>query len=359
MKKITAITLAVLVLAALALPAFATPTVDLENGLVLHYTFDEYDPATQTFADSSKVNPAPVEKMYGTTYTSPGPVGNAVYFDGGTYFMAYDDTLKGKLLDMNSLTFSVWLYSEKFPVESADKNRYFFTTQSWQVGDMHLQFVWGDYPGSCQVCINGNGKAPTGGMFEEKSFSYYRTPQLETKKWTLFTLVYDVNTNTIKYYADGNHVETATYTESVPVQIAALCVGNHYEIGKYPGFEGYLDDLRIYNRMLSDLEIMALAQMGNDTVEPVATEQKDVETTVAETKPAETKPEETKPAETKPAETKPAETKPAESKPAETVAPTTTAPAADTKKGCGSSVAVMGCIAALIPAAFCLKRKKH
>ena len=111
--------------------------------------------------------------------------------------------------------------------------------------------------------------------------------------------------------------------------------------------------------MLSDLEIMALAQMGNDTVEPVATEQKDVETTVAETKPAETKPEETKPAETKPAETKPEETKPAESKPAETDAPTTTAPAADTKKGCGSSVAVMGCIAALIPAAFCLKRKKH
>ena len=110
MKKITAITLAVLVLAALALPAFATPTVDLENGLVLHYTFDEYDPATQTFADSSKVNPAPVEKMYGTTYTSPGPVGNAVYFDGGTYFMAYDDTLKGKLLDMNSLTFSVSLH---------------------------------------------------------------------------------------------------------------------------------------------------------------------------------------------------------------------------------------------------------
>ena len=72
-----------------------------------------------------------------------------------------------------------------------------------------------------------------------------------------------------------------------------------------------------------------------------------------------TEPEETKPAETKPAETKPAETKPAESKPAETDAPTTTAPAADTKKGCGSSVAVMGCIAALIPAAFCLKRKKH
>ena len=109
--------------------------------------------------------------------------------------------------------------------------------------------------------------------------------------------------------------------------------------------------------MLSDLEIMALAQMGNDTVEPVATEQKDVETTAAETKPAETKP-----AETKPAETKPAETKPAESKPAETtapVAPTTTAPAADNKKGCGSSVAVMGCIAALIPVAFCLKRKKH
>ena len=33
MKKIIAITLAVLVLAALALPAFATPTVDLENGL--------------------------------------------------------------------------------------------------------------------------------------------------------------------------------------------------------------------------------------------------------------------------------------------------------------------------------------
>ena len=93
MKKTAAFILAMLLTAALALPAFAASAApDLENGLVAHYTFDEYDPVSQTYADSSKVNPGPVEKMMGTAYTSPGPVGNAAYFDSNTVYMSdYQD----------------------------------------------------------------------------------------------------------------------------------------------------------------------------------------------------------------------------------------------------------------------------
>ena len=353
MKKTLAIALAVLMVTAFALPTFATDTaVDLEKGLLSYYTFDVYDPVTQTFADSAKDNPVPLEKMVGVAYQSDGPVGKAVYFDGNTTLMAYEEALNGKLADLTTMTYSVWIYADKFPAESADKNRYFFTTQSWTPGDMHLQFVWGEFPGSCQVCISGNAKAPTGGMFEEKAFSHYRTPQLEAGKWNLFTITYDNNTNTIKYYANGALADSAVYSESLPIQIKGISVGNHYEIGKYPGFEGYLDDMRIYNRVLSETEILALAKMGNDTVTPNAESIADVTTAAPETKAPETTATETKAPETKAPETKAPETKAPETKAPETSA------AAPEKKGCGSSAAAFAVIAAVIPAAVCVCRRK-
>ena len=361
MKKTAAFILAMLLTAALALPAFAASAApDLENGLVAHYTFDEYDPVSQTYADSSKVNPGPVEKMMGTAYTSPGPVGNAAYFDSNTVYMSDYQALGDKMLGLSAMTFSVWVYADSFPVTSEDKNRYIFTTQSWEVGDLHLNFVWGDYPGSCQVCIKGNGKAPTGGIYEEKAFTYYRTPQLDTKKWNLMTLVYDTNTNTIKFYLNGTLSETATYSATVPVNISAITVGNNYEVGKYPGFEGYLDDMRIYDRALSDAEVMALSKLGNDIVEPSPVPIADVE----ETKPASTQTEKTETTAEPVTSTAPEATSAPEA--SQPVQPDgTTAPAADStdvpakKGGCGSSVGAIAGVLSVLPAAFCLARRKR
>ena len=204
----------------------------------------------------------------------------------------------------------------------------------------------------CQVCISGNAKAPTGGMFEEKAFSHYRTPQLEAGKWNLFTITYDNNTNTIKYYANGALADSAVYSESLPIQIKGISVGNHYEIGKYPGFEGYLDDMRIYNRVLSETEILALAKMGNDTVTPNAESIADVTTAAPETKAPETTATETKAPETKAPETKAPETKTADTKAPETSKP------ADEKKGCGSSVAYAAvAVVALLGSAVVNKKK--
>ena len=228
------------------------------------------------------------------------------------------------------------------------------------MGDLHLNFVWGDYPGSCQVCIKGNGKAPTGGIYEEKAFTSYRTPQLDTKKWNLMTLVYDTNTNTIKFYLNGTLSETATYSATVPVNISAITIGNNYEVGKYPGFEGYLDDMRIYDRALSDAEVMALSKLGNDIVEPSPVPIADVE----ETKPASTQTEKTETTAEPVTSTAPEATSAPEA--SQPVQPDgTTAPAADStdvpakKGGCGSSVGAIAGVLSVLPAAFCLARRKR
>lgn len=339
MKKIISLIITLVMVAALALTATAANPADglVTDGLIVHYTFDEYDPATQTYAGTVANAPLAIEKMMGTANVSDGPVGKAAYFDGETVFQA-DPTVFGTNYNaLNALTYSMWVYADAFPVTKEDGNQYPVTTFSWDVGSYHLIFVWGDYPGSCQMTVKG-ATAPTGGAYSTST--YYRTPPAETGKWVLMTWTYDVNTATANYYANGELLETATYTAAVPINIDGISIGGHYEYKNF--YKGYIDDLRIYDRVLSADEISQLYLSGNDAVVPAPTAVADVEATQPETTAALYEPEAT----AAPADDTTAEA-PAETTAAPVVdttadagndAETTVAPAVE-KSGCGSAIA--------------------
>lgn len=342
MKKLISLIITIMMIAALALTASAANPSDglVTDGLIVHYTFDEYDPVSQTYAGTVANAPLAIEKMMGTANVSDGPVGKAVYFDGETVFQADSTVFGTNYNSLTALTYSMWVYADVFPVEKADGNQYPFTTFSWDVGSYHLIFVWGNYPGSCQMTVKG-ATSPTGGAYSTST--YYRTPPTETGKWVLMTWTYDVNTATANYYANGELLETATYSAAVPINIDGISVGGHYEYKNF--YKGYIDDLRIYDRVLSADEITQLYLSGNDTVVPAPTAVADAETTPPETTAAPAAETTAAPADDTTAQA-PAET---------TAAPTTTAAAADdavttaapdaAKSGCGSAIAGTAAIA--------------
>jgi len=78
---------------------------------------------------------------------------------------------------------------------------------------------------------------------------------ISTKKWYFVTVSYDFNDNTMKLYLDGELIDENDNVAPVPI-CKNLYIGE-YNYGANH-FTGIIDDVRIYNRSLSDSEIMKI-----------------------------------------------------------------------------------------------------
>lgn len=101
---------------------------------------------------------------------------------------------------------------------------------------------------------------------------YTRDP-LFSNTWIMVTFSYDNATHTVTLYRDGVFEATMPYAMA-PATTANLEIGHGYNTLGYngtQGFTGIIDDVRIYNRVLSSLEINALLQeTGLQSLPPVA-----------------------------------------------------------------------------------------
>ncbi len=89
--------------------------------------------------------------------------------------------------------------------------------------------------------------------------SYASVP---TNQWVMVTGI--ISGNSAKYYVNGVMVLQATLSSSFVCNSAGnpLTIGNHYyngvpNIWAYP-YKGKIDDVRIYNRALSDAEVLQI-----------------------------------------------------------------------------------------------------
>jgi len=112
---------------AIALPAWNTMAAGLEDGLILHVTFDEKDPV-----DSSP-DPAEISVAAGKLEQDAGKVGGAGSFD--ETFLEVTDA--PKLSGMEALTIAVWIKPEKTTEASIVSKR---TGQGG--GDAYNLFLW-------------------------------------------------------------------------------------------------------------------------------------------------------------------------------------------------------------------------
>jgi len=90
-------------------------------------------------------------------------------------------------------------------------------------------------------------------------------------RWHHFAFVKDHNASKVKAYYDGKPVITAANTYDRwgnTTYGGKFTIGSSY--GEWESLEGKMDDFRIYNRALSEPEILCLAGLAKSPIKPPA-----------------------------------------------------------------------------------------
>jgi hypothetical protein len=201
--------------------AQAAPVV--AEGLILHLPFDEVQIREASGKDAAAV-------LHGSEQFSPGVSGSAIALDGvDDYVDAGKPAPK-----QGSITIAAWIKSEQVV-----KQAFLVTRSVWSPGAWALRTFYGKA---------GVEFGPGGGL-EGKS-------KVCDGKWHHLLGVYDAKENKSALYVDGKC--EATDSTKPPFKEN----GNQILIGTQPGdpafFKGLIDEVRIYDRRLSDEEIKQL-----------------------------------------------------------------------------------------------------
>ncbi len=216
--------------------------VDLKNGLVGWWTMDGKDTTSVTTTDKS--GNADNGTRTGTT-VGIGKIGQGLKFNGTTDVVLV--TSNSVLDPATALTLSAWIKRERnntreIYLGKGDGNLC-STTDYWMEIDAtnHPNFYMGTGSGTCNQPV-------------ATDFSVTDT------NWHLLTQVWDGSTMFI--YLDGvRSTVTLATTGHLVATSNALGIGR---LGGYAGFylQGKMDDARIYNRALSQAEVVELYRMG-------------------------------------------------------------------------------------------------
>jgi hypothetical protein len=128
-------------------------------------------------------------------------------------------------------------------------------------------FGWNnpDLPGfnGIQIATNGDGKirARIGSYFSEDMIS---TSMVDGDgKWHSVIINRNLN-NEKKLYIDGIRELSATDTDSIGGPTNIMYIGRSFSEGWNDRFLGIVDDVRVYNRVLSEAEIQEVAYLDQD-----------------------------------------------------------------------------------------------
>ena len=224
------------------------------NGLVLYLTFDQ--PPTAGFVpdESGAGNDGHV---YGATWTPEGRIGGAYHFS----VTNLDDRIQipnSDTLNPDFVTVAAWIKTTK-PDGFWDR----IVDKDYQRGyDLNLSGDW-------------NSKATRGKVSFDDNDMWVATDRTPGDgRWHHVAGTYDGQVNRI--YLDGveQQQKKATHPGPLAKNPWDLCVGNSvadHGNGEIYAYDGWIDEVRIYNRALSAAEIKALAsatKAGVDAATP-------------------------------------------------------------------------------------------
>jgi fibronectin type 3 domain-containing protein len=218
----------------------ATPPV----GLVAGYGFDEGSGSTTADAAGSN-NGA----LSGPTWAL-GKFGTSLSFDGGNDWVTVPDS---NSLDLTAgMTLSAWV----FPTVLGT---------GWRTVVMKEQGAGISY----DLYVNRNTSIPIGEVDTGGVSGVNGTSQLPLNTWTHLGVTYDGST--LRLYQNGNLVSSQTDSGSITPSSGPLRIGGN---GVWPEwFSGRIDEVRIYNRALSQPEMQNDMAFGvaHDTKPPTVT----------------------------------------------------------------------------------------
>jgi len=230
-----------------------TTNPDLENGLVGHWTFDGPDMIDNVTDRSGQGNDGYLTNFNSTTTVS-GKLGQALDFDGVNDYVDVGD---GSVLDaFTEFTISAWINIDDYGSDDAHGKSGIIADKYWD-GSTRTWFFAYDSSGLLATRIATDDlEAPSSTVKSNNSVS------LNT--WTQVVLRY--NGINIDFYIDGQGAGGGgALTGTVLTNSEVLKIGA-YDIEGTPVYsDGSIDDVRIYNRVLSADEITRLYHLGATT----------------------------------------------------------------------------------------------
>lgn len=237
-RKIVSIYLAVAMVVSLLTGFTGAATVQAEDGLVMHLKFDG------DLTDASG-NGNHAECTYGKITYEDGIFGQSAAFNGKSYIEIPDNDS----LDIKNFTISLWAYKTKN-----------FKTDQW-VPYVHKgpdEDCWAPPYDLYEMADN----LPliylhdTSDDTELDQFSM-DGKSIDIRKWFLLTVTY--NGSEVRMYENDTLLKKESVTGCPTSTIGDLYIG--MKDGEF-FFNGYMDDLRIYNRALSANEVTSLYETG-------------------------------------------------------------------------------------------------
>jgi hypothetical protein len=214
---------------------------DLSLGLMAHFPFDgNADDASGNGNHGTVEGPVPAPDRF-------GEVDRAYSFDGENDYIRVPDS---DTLDLTtSATFALWVNVDPEIDYGVSGSPHLFAKGAT------LGALWADYGFRVQetrsvfeVTIDGNTPRTTA------------LPAVPEGRWVHLAIVY--HDSTVTLYENGIQVSQPITTHAdMRVSDQPLYIGMRYTDNNAGRFRGEIDDLRVYDRALSDGEIEALAGM--------------------------------------------------------------------------------------------------
>ena len=251
------------------------PLLGPTDNLILRLPFDEFYATSGTIAhDVSGVSPANNGTLTSTTNTLPtwsssGKVVGALSFSGSGDQVVVPDSTTNLLDGMSQLSVSLWVNPSVLPVSSG--------TQACLIAKQ-IAFTNADsYAIQLQpVPVSGSTSAINCSV---NSHGTSTTTRIPANTWSHVVMVFDgTQSNNLLIYINGN-LDTVfstppsgpPYTSVPRNSTSSLHIGaptvNRYSLP----FNGRIDEVRIYKRVLTFPEIQALAQAAPSEVGPIIT----------------------------------------------------------------------------------------
>jgi alpha-L-fucosidase len=202
------------------------------NGLVAYYPFNGNAGDSSGNGNNGTANG-------GASYVT-GKVGQAISLDGVNGYVSVNDS---STLEMTNFTVAMWVNLTNLP----STNQYFALAVK-TVSDMNENYellVGYPNPGSVHFPF----KWTDGTRVTDSSGT-----QLTAGVWTHVVLTYDGTS--AKVYIDGTLNTTKTYSKTPAVNNGQLLIGNEAGMSRYT--KGKIDEVRIYNRALSQSEVTSV-----------------------------------------------------------------------------------------------------
>src|SRR5437660_1178172 len=218
-------------------------------GLVAAYSFNEG--SGTAVGDSSGTNNTGT--LSGASWTTAGRFGNALVFNGTSARVNIPNSASLQLT--TGMTLEAWVNPST--VDGAWRDVIYKATDNYYL----------------EATSTNASKPAGGGTFGGAGSESYGTAALAVNTWTHLATTYDGST--LRLYVNGVQVSSQARTGNLATSTSALQIGGDSTYGQY--FTGTIDEVRIYNRALSQAEIQSDMAVGvgggggQDTTPPTVT----------------------------------------------------------------------------------------